>query len=52
MLAREMARLGEEARAEISTSLLPAHPNPVRERIHPVTERKLLAGAGRELVCQ
>lgn len=50
MSAREMARLGEEARAEISIPLLPAQPNPVRQDTHPVTTWKLLTGTGREFV--
>lgn len=50
LLDREMARLGKEARAEISIPHLPAHPNHVRQHTHPVT-RVETAYKNRERIC-
>jgi len=47
LLARERARLGEEASAEIPIPLLPAHPNAGRGHAWLVTKREPLTGTVR-----
>lgn len=47
LLAREMARLGEEAGAEISILLLPAHPNAGRGHAYLASEWDPLTGTVR-----
>lgn len=52
LVAREIRRLGEEARAEVSILLLPAHPNAGRERARLATEQEPLTGMARGFDCQ